>query len=146
MALSILTTYKIISTFYLSIEDGGGSMCENCGRLITNIATIQDASGKQFSVGMDCAGTLSGIKGDFDFEYVQKARFSTAKQARALILKRLNEGYGELKLIAPKEGRDKGGWDMRKNGAGCWRYYDAETWNNYVFPMIKNLVTECKEA
>lgn len=138
--LSILTTYKLIDTFYLSVEDGGGTCCQNCGRLITNIATVEDASGKRFSIGLDCAGTLTGIKGDFTFEYMHKSRFTEAKQARAIILKRLKEGYAELQFFEPTEKCSKGHWDMRKNGSGYWRYYEPETWTKYVKPMIKDLL------
>lgn len=42
-----------------SLLDGGGTVCENCNRLIVNIATVENESGKRYSVGCDCAETLS---------------------------------------------------------------------------------------
>lgn len=90
-------------------------------------------------IGLDCAGTLTGIKGDFTFEYMHKARFSEAKQARALLLKRIKEGYSDLTFSEPTEKFNKGGWHVTKKGSGYWRYYEAETWAKYVLPMIKDL-------
>ena len=52
--------YRIIGFDYCgSILDGGGSTCDNCNRIIVNIATVETEEGKRFDVGLDCAETLS---------------------------------------------------------------------------------------
>lgn len=53
--------YYIIDQSYLSIENGGGTLCENCNKLITNIVTIKNEDGKSYKIGTDCAKTLSGL-------------------------------------------------------------------------------------
>lgn len=47
---------------------------------------------------MDCAATLSGIAGNFDFEYVHKANFAVAKQVRSQLLKAKKEGHRNLNV------------------------------------------------
>jgi hypothetical protein len=59
--LSQETTYTVIKSMYLSLLDGGGWCCENCGRIITNMVTVESKEGKQYIVGSDCASTLAGI-------------------------------------------------------------------------------------
>lgn len=55
------TTYKVLQSNYLSAEDGGGSICDNCGKFITTTVIIENKENKLFVVGADCAITLSGI-------------------------------------------------------------------------------------
>ncbi len=58
--LSLDHRYRIISFDYCgSILDGGGTTCDNCGRIIVNIATVETEQGKKYTVGLDCAETLS---------------------------------------------------------------------------------------
>lgn len=145
-SLPITTTYTILGSHYNSIEDGGG-ICENCGKIITNIAEIQSAEGHKYNVGMDCAGTLSGINGSFDFEYIHKANFTTAKSTRASILKAIKEG--KVKNLTVKTFEDANNF-YKEIGAGKWEYeltkggynwkqYPADVWQNYVLPMIKDI-------
>lgn len=148
--LPITTTYTIISSHYVSIEDGGGC-CENCGRIISNIATIESKEGKQYTVGLDCAGTLSGIKGDFDFEYIHKANFNTAKQARAKLNKAIKEGIVKNLTFTTYETNDNyykevgaGKWEFERLRSGkfdgyAWQQYPAAVWQKYILPMIKDL-------
>ncbi len=42
-----------------SIMDGGGTTCDNCNRVIVNTATVKNEEGKTYTVGLDCAETLS---------------------------------------------------------------------------------------
>lgn len=50
--------YILIDKSYLSIENGGGCSCDNCGKLITNVATIKNESNKVYNVGFDCLETF----------------------------------------------------------------------------------------
>ena len=52
--------YRILNFTYTgSILDSGGSVCDNCNRIIVNIATVETQEGKKYDVGLDCAETLS---------------------------------------------------------------------------------------
>ena len=84
-SLPIDTTYEIVDLSYNSVEDGG-AICENCGRLISNIATVKSEKYRTFTVGMDCAKTLIGIKDSLELMQAESA-FNTAKNARASITK-----------------------------------------------------------
>jgi len=53
--------------------------CDNCGKVIVNIATVKDEAGKTFEIGLDCKKTLidkpiidSLLLGDFTDKYKAK--------------------------------------------------------------------------
>lgn len=102
--LSHDTTYKVISSNYLSILDGGGTSCDNCNKLITTTVEIEDASGKQFTVGADCALTLSGI-GELDERKIKdvvkrcKKFYTTLKKDDSLLIKESDESYFLFKIV-----------------------------------------------
>lgn len=50
--------YSLLDKKYISIEDGGGWCCDNCGRLIANMATVSNEQGKQYIIGFDCLETF----------------------------------------------------------------------------------------
>lgn len=153
--LPIDTTYSIVESFYKSLEDGG-DICNNCGKLISNVAIIKDAKGVAYHVGLDCASTLSGIKEDFSFEYIHKSRFNQAKQARATLqkmLKKAKEKNIDL-IIKAKTFTDANNF-YKEIGSGMmstdcepfnvnyrmWKQFPSDTWTKYVLPMIKDLTT-----
>jgi hypothetical protein len=146
--LSLLaTTYTILGSWYSSLEDNPQT-CANCGRVICNIAEVQDADGNKFMVGMDCAETLVGVKDSFDFSHIHKACFAQAKQARAKLLKAKKEGATNFSAKTFTDTNNfykqigSGKWDYSlPNGGANWKQYPAEVWGNYVLPMIKDLVT-----
>jgi hypothetical protein len=150
--LDITKTYTIEGSYYVGLENG--TCCDNCGRLIANVAEIRcNETNKRYTVGMDCAETLSGIKGNFDFNYIHKVRFDQARQARTKVKKMLDK-IKEKGLTAivkmdshtdSKTGEKYGGYDI-----GCepfnpnyrtWHYYDIEVWEKYIYPMIKEFKT-----
>jgi hypothetical protein len=55
--LPVNVKYKINSINYLPCECA--TVCDNCGKIISNIANISNENGKTFSVGLDCADTMS---------------------------------------------------------------------------------------
>ena len=59
--LSHDTQYKVLSSNYLSLENGGGTSCDNCNKIITTTVVVEDTEGNTFVVGADCAMTLAGI-------------------------------------------------------------------------------------
>lgn len=80
-----LHKYELVGIIHTPIEDGG-SVCENCGKTISNIASIKDENGKHHHVGMDCLETIQQSNSFLNaeewvkYEYVHKAAFSKAKQ------------------------------------------------------------------
>lgn len=73
--------YEIIETYSLSESDY--IVCDNCGKVIRNIAVVQDSHGKRYNVGLDCAETLSGID-EYDIMYWSD-NFNRSKSIRAKI-------------------------------------------------------------
>jgi len=49
--------YTVVDKYYTPIEKGGGCSCDNCGRLITNIAVIKNEANEVFNIGLDCLET-----------------------------------------------------------------------------------------
>lgn len=88
-ALPLTDKYTVISTSYLSLLDGGGTACQNCGKLITNMVTIVNQHGNKYIVGSDCAETL--VLDKLDFMLNVKNVFNEGKSIRAKILKKMKE-------------------------------------------------------
>ncbi len=59
--LSHSKIYRIVDYNYLSILDGGGTICQNCGAIITNMVTVACSDGNDYVIGTDCAKTLTSI-------------------------------------------------------------------------------------
>lgn len=49
--------YQLIDRKYIPVLDGGGSCCDNCGKLIANIATVKSENGT-YNIGFDCLETF----------------------------------------------------------------------------------------
>jgi len=56
--LSLNTKYVVVDKKYIPLENGCGLGCDNCGKLIANIATVRNENGEVFSIGFDCMETL----------------------------------------------------------------------------------------
>lgn len=147
--LPITQTYKLIESFHAG--EGNGQICDNCGAYIVNIAMVE-SNEKKYFIGMDCAETLTGIKNDFNFEYVHKANFNKARQTRAKLqklFKRLNEaiskGIIDKYNIERIGGSNERGIDITTSPFNvnfrAWIIQPVETWNKYTFPMIKSLIS-----
>ena len=82
--------------FFVSAFNTGGlenaCSCDNCGRAIVNVVTIEDGKGNRFNVGEDCAVTLKGIKEDFDFNFYTLPIFTALKTFNAKVRKATKEG------------------------------------------------------
>lgn len=145
--LPITETYSIVSSFYSPLENG--NFCQNCGRPISNVAEVKCSNGNTYSVGMDCAETLSGIKDDFfTWEYIHKAAFQEAKSARASLLKCVNKCKKDdhpYQVTIHKCDDGDIGFDFMPQSISKygrrWKYFNGENWDRYVYPMIKDLIT-----
>lgn len=51
-------SYSHIRSTYIPLMDGSSCACDNCGRLISNIVTVQHHDGKQYTIGADCAKNI----------------------------------------------------------------------------------------
>jgi hypothetical protein len=67
--LELNENYTLVDSFYTGpLTEGCGTTCENCGKLITNVAVIKNSKEKKFNVGMDCAETLTNVFGLYNAE------------------------------------------------------------------------------
>lgn len=55
--LPLNVKYTVIDRKYIPVLEGGGSVCDNCGKLIANIATVKSVNGT-FNIGFDCMETF----------------------------------------------------------------------------------------
>ena len=55
--LDLTVKYDLIDKRYIPIIDSIGIVCANCGKLISNIATISN-DGKLYDIGFDCLDTI----------------------------------------------------------------------------------------
>jgi hypothetical protein len=116
-ALPLNTKYSLVKISYLSIEDGGGQSCENCGRLITNIATVS-GGGKCYDIGTDCLETVllnnSLLDSESHLKWLHSDRpaFAKAKSLRSKILNQTKKDPTyKAQLYAP-EGSDTFGFSF----------------------------------
>ena len=99
--LDVTQKYILLDVSYLSIEDGGGCSCQNCGKLITNIATIKgENDGNVYSIGLDCLDNYIEnnelLNNESHLQYVlsDKPAIQKAKSLRAKLLKEIKK-YGD---------------------------------------------------
>lgn len=119
-ALDLKKQYELIDVSYCSIEDGGGQSCENCGKLITNVATIR-SEGRNYQIGLDCLDTIlennNRLISDADYlkyQYSDKPAIQKAKALRAKILKYAKKyPLFEAKFV---EFKDKFGFSFSEEG------------------------------
>jgi hypothetical protein len=90
--LPIDSNYTIISSNYIPIIDSFGLCCDNCNKLIANLITIKDDAGQLFTVGLDCAKTLSSINAnDLKTHEVEIKKISSAVKKISDLIKYGNE-------------------------------------------------------
>lgn len=87
--LPIDVNYKIID--FAVFEDGYGA-CQNCNRVIVNVATVEDANGKRYDVGLNCAETLSGEAGIHLKESVEVKQIKKELRILRLVKRLAKEG------------------------------------------------------
>lgn len=93
-ALPLNVKYFLVSTTYKSLEDGGGCGCDNCGKLITNVAHIRNEYGKMYAIGLDCLDTilentnLLDSESYFKYQHSDKPAIQKAKSLRSKLIKK----------------------------------------------------------
>ena len=78
--------YRIVESFY----SADYCTCDNCNKVLKNVAVIQNSKSETFHVGLDCAKTLSGIT-DFDIDSHENS-FECAKRIRSKVNKAIKLG------------------------------------------------------
>lgn len=75
-ALPLNTVYTLTDKKYIPLENGIGLCCQNCGKLIANIATVTNTSQQSFHIGFDCLETIlinnSLLSNTHDYERAKK--------------------------------------------------------------------------
>jgi len=56
--LPLSEKYFLIDKKYIPLVDRVGMCCDNCNKLISNIATVKSESNKTYNVGFDCLETF----------------------------------------------------------------------------------------
>lgn len=58
-SLPLNINYTLIDKKYIPIEQSAGAYCcDNCGKLIANIATVKNTTGDIYNIGFDCLETI----------------------------------------------------------------------------------------
>mgnify|MGYP000057622745 FL=1 len=135
-ALPLTDTYKVHSFSYVSLIDGQGTCCENCGKLISNMVTLENQKGEKFVVGNDCADTLTIDKSKMFFE-VQPA-FSEGKSLRAKIMKHFKNNTIVKAYIYV--GNDNTQFVVLQNAQGASSMQKI-VYPEITLPYINNLLT-----
>ena len=141
--LSLTENYTFVSAKYISILDGGGCTCDNCGKLISNIVTIKDGNNNFYNVGSDCAETLQSLQNDFNY-FQNKDCFNEGKQIRAKVQKYIKKQNGsrfdvvEFYLWYSKENEVYLVFKTKDGGSSMQQIYYKDITINY----IKDLLTK----
>lgn len=105
--LPIDTKYKLISIVHCD----DWQQCENCGKIISNVATIENLQGQQFGVGTECQESL------LECDYTEKwkaaqelKKYNKAKRLYSNVRKGLKNGRCKL----------EGNWITFYNESGQW--------------------------
>ena len=56
--LPLNTKYIVTDKKYIPLTESFGCTCDNCNKLIANIATVKNENGKSFNIGFDCLETV----------------------------------------------------------------------------------------
>jgi hypothetical protein len=147
-------SYKLIEVFYQSLTDMDcmTMICQNCQKLICNIAIVENSQGKRFEVGLDCAGTLTNLQNQWEY-MMDLERFQDAinqgKQARAAIMKCLKnkpdvklkcKSFININNYFKEIGSGCYELDRERGPSAGYHSYPKEIWQRIVFPYIKDLI------
>ncbi len=109
--------YTLISIDYLgSLLDGGSSSCENCGKLIVNVATVKTETGNSYRIGLDCAETLSFT----DNTTYWKIKEAVALHAKILKWVRTTKEAQKTKTVISEFNQEYNRWIVSFNNQ--WQY------------------------
>lgn len=93
--------YSIVGKKYIPLIEGYGCTCDNCGKLIANIAEVRNPSGKMYNIGFDCLETFL-----INNNLLSKGDIEQYEEIKAAIPKILNAAKKLKELI--KSNRERG--------------------------------------
>ncbi len=117
--------YTHIKSTYISLIDGMGCTCDNCGRLIANLVTVKnEGENKQYIIGQDCAKTLFSEEENKSIDRAIKAEKRRVEQAPKIAEKaKRNAALNELMRESDKAGI---------SNANINSDWAKNTWNNLL--------------
>ncbi len=90
--LDMSKSYKLVSMEYGELSEHHASQCDNCGQVISNIAIVEDNTGKQYGIGLDCMATITTMAAND----LQQAKNTINRKRRFLKELKL---YGESVVV-----------------------------------------------
>lgn len=131
--------YYLIGLVRGTLEENA-TCCDNCGAIISNIASIKNQKNEFYNVGLDCAETLTSLKDSEDFQFA-KMNLRTANSILKAykthdnfeIANYSNErGYASAQFTWTENKKTKDGFEYKKqNGSGL-------VFNNALFLLPKS--------
>ena len=95
-ALPLTVKYTLVDKKYIPIEQSMGAYCcNNCGKLISNIATVKNEIGESFNIGFDCLETILINNNLLDGKSIEEYR--EFKRQLPAIIKKSKEIYETIK-------------------------------------------------
>lgn len=79
--LPVNVKYNVVNIDYKPKDAIDYTICDNCGKIISNIAIMEDEDKKRFSVGLDCASTMQLYQNNEIFNLIQ-AKKELARRAK----------------------------------------------------------------
>lgn len=138
-ALPLDVKYTLNGVSYLSLEDGGGCSCDNCGRLITNMANVKSSKGS-YTIGLDCLDSIiinnDLLEGESYLQYLysDKPAIQKAKSLRSKLLKKSKEDANYKATL--KDFNDKFGFYFETTRNGI---FDPQGWDYTFNPEYREL-------
>lgn len=125
--LSITDKYEIKDIYIAGTGDFDFRICENCGKIIKNIALVENQHGKVFEIGLDCAEVLSNLSNNYSITDLQikqakkilarRRRFlKELKEAGSLIINLTDDVFFFYKGVVSE-------WQVYYRGAGKYSFY-----------------------
>lgn len=106
--LPLNVKYIVTDKKYIPLENGFGCGCDNCGKLIANIATVKNETNEVFNIGFDCLETLlinNSLLSTNDIEQYERVKKMIPKVLRfSKVLKEtisLNNGLDGFRFERP---------------------------------------------
>lgn len=144
--LPLNVKYELVRVSYISIIDGGGCTCDNCGKLIANIAHIKSGD-KNYNIGLDCMdtilenNTLLDNESYFKYQFSDKPAIQKAKSLRSKMVKKAKEDINfQAKFIQFEDGMFGFGFStLRIAGFAPEGYRDPQGFDYSFMPEHKEL-------
>jgi len=141
--LPLNVKYQLIDKTYIPLVDSIGTCCDNCNKLIANIATVKNEAGKVYNIGLDCLETfllnnklLDGAS-EADFLHYKK-NFKSYLRVAKIIMDSMHNNETKNFVALKFDVTDFKDW---------LKYSHGENSRSYItFYYINKAGRECNEA